>query len=165
MKNKLHQLFQFCALVFMGMMMGCSNKEVIYSEMEKFDNYEWKKGEIKTFEIPINDNRFSKEMILDLRYATGYPYDKIYMKVIEIDPQGQRTIRDVDFRIRDEQGGFIGDKALDIIDLQYILDANKTYPMHGQYTYQIEHAMPSNIQTLHYVMEIGLTLRENKPEG
>ena len=85
-----------------------------------------------------------------------------FMKITEINPQGERTIRDVDFKVRDENGEFIGDKGFDIVDLEYVLDVNKHFPTHGDYTYTIEQAMPMNIETLHFAMEVGLILKEQK---
>lgn len=144
------------------MLSGCSDKNIIFKQYTKFDNYEWKQDDPRTFTIHIDDNRKSKEMILSFRYATGYRFDKVFLKVTEIDPEGKRTMRDVDFRVRDEDGNFLGDKGFDIIDLDYVLDAHKEYPMHGDYTYTIEHVMPNKVQTLNYVMEIGLILQEQK---
>lgn len=145
-----------------SILFSCTDKNIIFKKFEKFDDIEWNKGDNKTFVIHIDDNRKPKEMILAFRYATGYMFDKVMMKVTEINPQGERTIRDVDFKVRDEKGEFIGEKGFDIIDIEYVLDANKHFPTHGDYTYIIEQAMPPTIEKLHFAMEVGLILKEKE---
>lgn len=156
---KVNLLFLFIALFS-----SCGDSGVLYKKYEKIKDLEWKKGDQKTFVIHIDDNRRPKEMVLTFRYATGYQFDKVFLKVTEINPQGERTIRDVDFLVRDEKGQFIGEKGFDIIDLEYVLASNKEFPTHGDYTYIIEHAMPQNIDPLHFVMEVGLILKEQKQQ-
>ncbi len=155
-------LLSLAVLSIITVFTGCSDQNIIFKKFEKFSDNEWKKGDNKTFVIHIDDNRKPKEMVLTFRYATGYRFDKVFMKITEINPQGERTIRDVDFKVRDENGEFIGDKGFDIVDIEYVLDANKHFPTHGDYTYTIEQAMPMNIETLHFAMEVGLILKEKK---
>jgi len=141
---------------------SCNDKNIRFKEFQKFDDLEWNKGDNKTFIIHIDDNRKPKEMILAFRYATGYPFDKVKMKITEVNPAGERITRDVDFKVRDENGEFIGEKGFDIIDIEYVLDANKEFLTHGDYTYIIEQAMPPTIEKLHYAMEVGLILKEKE---
>ncbi len=154
--------FSIVLIAIVTTLFSCTDKNIIFKKFEKFDDLEWKKGDNKTFVIKIDDNRRPKQMTLAFRYATGYPFDKVMMKITEVNPQGERTIRDVDFKVRDENGEFIGEKGFDIIDIEYQLDANKHFPTHGDYTYIIEQAMPQTIEKLHYAMEVGLILKEKE---
>lgn len=156
------RLLAIALIALTATLFSCNDRNITFKEFQKFDDIEWKKGDNKTFVIHIDDNRKPKELVLAFRYATGYRFDKVYIKVTEINPQGERTTRDVDFKIRDENGEFIGEKGFDIVDIEYVLDANKSFPTHGDYTYVIEQAMPMNIETLHFAMEVGLVLKEKE---
>jgi hypothetical protein len=60
--------------------------------------------------------------------------------------------------VRNEDGTFCGDKGFDLIDLTTTLNANKTFPVHGDYVYTITQNMP-DIDPLNYALQVGLVLR------
>lgn len=157
MKNIQHLLLALMGIV---MLSSCTDKNIIFKEYQKFSDNEWHRDDKKTFDLHIDDNRYPKQMVLTFRYATGYQFDKVRMRMTETNPDGERTLRDIEFNVRDEKGEFIGDKGFDIIDLEYELESNKHFPFHGDYTYTFEHTMPQGIETLHYAMEIGLIVKE-----
>jgi gliding motility-associated lipoprotein GldH len=148
------------ALLSVLMFSSCTDKNVIFKENQKFSDLEWKRDDKKSFVLHIDDNRYPKQMILNFRYATGYRFDRVKMKMTEVNPEGERTVRDIEFKVRDEKGEFIGEKGYDIIDLAYELDANKHFPTHGDYTYIFEQTMPQGVDILHFAMEIGLEVKE-----
>lgn len=135
----------------------------MFSEHKELsEDYTWKKADTRTFEINVTNNAHPHELALTFRYATGYMYDKVLMKVTETSPDNNVVRRDVEIQLRDEKGEFIGEKGYDIIDIEYVLDAAKEYPMIGKYTYTIEQDMP-DIDPLDFAMEVGMILRD-KPK-
>jgi gliding motility-associated lipoprotein GldH len=149
------------AFIAFSILAGCSNKDLVFSDFQSFgEDYEWKKDDKKTFVIEISDNSRPLEFVLLFRYATGYMYDKMLVRITETDPRGNRVMRDMDVHVRDPENEFIGEKGYDIIDLEQVIDANKKYPEFGKYTYTIEHIMP--VDPVNFAMGIGLELREQK---
>ncbi|MFM9983706.1 MAG: gliding motility lipoprotein GldH [Flavobacteriales bacterium] len=139
---------------------GCKDNNVLYSKNQELSaDYTWKKADIKTFEIDVTNNAHPHELAITFRYATGYMYDKVLLKVTETGPDKKVVRRDVDIQLRDEKGEFIGEKGFDIIDLEYIFDSGKEYPTIGKYTYTIEQDMPE-IDPLDFAMEVGMILRD-----
>jgi gliding motility-associated lipoprotein GldH len=156
MKKMAHLLF----VAFSIGIASCDNTEVHYSGSKKFgEDYYWYKSDKPVFEVDIKQNSHPVELVLHLRYASSYLYDKALLKITETDPTGEKIRRDVDIAIRDAKGEFIGDKGFDIIDLEYVLDASKQYPQFGKYSYEIEQDMP-DVDPLEFVMEIGLKVRD-----
>jgi gliding motility-associated lipoprotein GldH len=150
-------LLIFCMIMILA---SCQDSKTIYEEHQSFgEAYEWAKKDKKTFVIDVKENSHPVQMTLALRYASGYMYDTALLKITETDPEGNKISRDVDVRIRDEKGEFIGEKGYDIIDLEMVLDEKKVFPVFGKYTYEIEQTMPE-IDPLIFVMEIGLIVRD-----
>ncbi len=151
--------FLFLA-IFMITITGCDSRKVIYSEHESFgEDFYWYKKDVKTFVVDVKENAHPLELVLTFRYASSYFYDKALIQIVETDPSGNAVRRDVDLKIRDEKGEFIGDKGFDIIDIEYVLDGKKQYPVFGKYKYEISQVMP-DIDPLEFAMDVGLIVRE-----
>ena len=121
----------------------------------------WNQTDAKVFKIDVQENKHPFELVIDFRYMTAYPYDKLLLEVMEIKPGGEKIRHDVDIPVREANGEFIGDKGFDIIDLEFVFDSNLQYPTFGTYTYEIRQVMPE-IEILPGVMEIGLILRDKE---
>ncbi len=154
---------KFCLLILIVIALAqtaCNDGKTIYSEHQKLgDDYNWYKKDIKTFVFDVKQNSHPFEFVLDLRYASGYYYDKALLTITETNPSGEKIRRDLEIAIRDAKGEFIGDKGYDIIDLEYVLDEKKDFPVFGKYTYEISQDMP-DVDPLEFVMEVGLVVRE-----
>lgn len=155
--RQIHILF---LAVFLIAITGCDSRKVIYKEHESFgEDFYWYKKDVKTFVVDVKENAHPLELSLTFRYASSYFYDKVLIQIVETDPSGNSVRRDVELKIRDEKGEFIGDKGFDIIDLEYVLDGKKQFPVFGKYTYQISQVMP-DIDPLEFAMDVGLIVRE-----
>ncbi|MCC6599123.1 MAG: hypothetical protein IT223_00440 [Crocinitomicaceae bacterium] len=159
----MHSIKRIIALFFVSLLfIACSGDEIVYKEYKELgSDVQWKKSDPRTFDIDIRDNSTPLKFILAFRYATGYMFDKVIIRMTENAPSGKKTIRDIEIPVRDSSGQFIGEKGFDIIDLEYVIDAEKNYPSHGVYTYTLEQAVPG-VDPLHYAMEIGLILKKKK---
>ncbi|MDZ4823117.1 MAG: gliding motility lipoprotein GldH [Flavobacteriales bacterium] len=158
MKSNLIASALFMSISFFS----CNEKGVIFEEHQELSaNIQWDKSDKKTFVIPVNDNSKPYQFTLSFRYATGFQFQNMKMRITEKDPDGSTMIRDLDFRVRDEEGKFMGDAGYDIIDLDYVLEQEKKFPILGNYTYTIEHTMPTD--PVHYAMEVGLVVRGINP--
>lgn len=146
--------FFLCIFLF-----SCTQKGTIFEEHKKLpENLEWKSSESQKITIPVKDNSKPVRFVLAFRYATGFQFDHMQMRIKETDPEGNNVIRDVQFKVRNENGEFIGDAGYDIIDLEYVLDEEKQFPVLGEYTYEIVHSMP--VDPIFFAMEVGLIVKE-----
>ena len=144
---------------FVLLFISCGSNGTVYDEHVKLpDNLEWYSSDARVFAVPINDNSQPMEFIIKFRYATGFQYDHMTLRLTETDPEGNSVIRDVSFKVRDENGEFIGEAGYDIIDLEYVLDKEKQFPVLGTYTYRVEQTMPTD--PLYFAMEVGLIVRK-----
>jgi gliding motility-associated lipoprotein GldH len=140
---------------------GCQPEGRVYSEHQELSpKIEWLKSDIKTFKVPITDVNMIYNMSLSFRYATGYAYPSVMVKVTEKSPSGIEIITDYDLQLVNEQGEYIGEAGLDIWDSEHLVESNKKYDETGDYTYTIEQNTP--VDPLPYSMEIGIILDEVK---
>lgn len=134
---------------------ACEPEGRIYNEHQELSpQMEWLKNDKKEFKVTIDDNSLTYQLRLSFRYATGYPFQQVRVKVTETSPSGAEIINEYDLKVREDNGDYIGEAALDIWDSEHLVESSKTYKETGTYTYVIEHNMP--VDPLSMAMEIGL---------
>lgn len=119
----------------------------------------WDQGDKVEMKVPIEDANGSYKMNLAFRYIEGFQFRTMQVKVTEIAPDGQLTVQSYSLNVVDSEGGYIGDPALDIWDVEQTVELDKTYSQSGTYTYIIEHSMPAD--PVNYASGIGLSVEKN----
>jgi gliding motility-associated lipoprotein GldH len=153
----MRQLLLLSAILIL---VGCSSSNTLFEEHQSVgDDLVWQPSEPITFTIDVKENKHAYEMAVAVRYANGYPFDKLPIYLIETGPSGESVRKDIDIIIQPEPGEYLGEKGLDIIDLEHVVDTNKEFPEFGKYTYTLMPNIddPSGFPLL---MEIGLILRD-----
>jgi gliding motility-associated lipoprotein GldH len=142
-------------LLLSSALFACQPENRVYSENQELSpNVEWLKKDTRSFSVPIEDINPSYKMIVSFRYATGYQFETANIKVTETDPDGNDTVMQYELKVRDSNGDYIGDPALDIWDSEHVVEEKKKFNKAGTYTYVIEQNTP--VDPLNFAMEIGL---------
>jgi len=142
-------------------LVSCDPEGRIFSENKELSaGLQWEKKDVIEFSVPVEDIGSTYDLSLAFRYAEGYQFDVAKVKVTQIDPSGNELVEEYDLKIRDKNGDYIGDPALDIWDSEHLVEEDVTFNKSGTYTYKIEHIMPSD--PLHFAMELGLILDKSK---
>jgi gliding motility-associated lipoprotein GldH len=154
---------QFLALASVAIVLvSCSDKREFYNETQKFEgDLEWKKSDVKLFEIPIEQTNEKCEMLLSFRCATGFLYDKMLIRMIETAPDGRQVDRLIEIPVRNDKGEFYGDKGFDIVDIEFPLDLAKSFDMKGIWKFSFTQEMPFE-ESVDFPMELGVILRHPK---
>lgn len=140
---------------------ACQSENRVFSENQELSpGVEWYKKDKRTFRVPIEDGTIDYSMSLMFRFAEGYPYPNVLVKVTEISPSGKEVVFHYDLKVRDENNNYIGEAALDIWDSEHLVESKKEFKEAGTYTYIIEQDTP--IDPLPNAMEIGLLLDKKK---
>ena len=141
--------------------MSCEPEGRVFSENQDLSpELQWLQEDTREFKVPIDEISSSYDMTLAFRYSTGYQFDVLKVKVIETSPSGTELIKEYEVKIRDKNGDYLGDPALDIWDSEHLIESDKKYEEKGTYTYSIEHNMPSD--PVHFAMEVGVILDKSK---
>lgn len=153
--------FFLSVLMLVTLLTGCQPEGRIYAEHKKLSpDVEWLKEDKREFNVPVEDASTLYNLSLSFRYATGYQFQVVRVKVTETSPGGEESVNEYELKVRDENGEYIGDPGLDIWDSEHLVETDKKFEETGTYTYVIEHTMP--VDPLNYAMEVGLILDKVK---
>ncbi|MFB6306037.1 MAG: gliding motility lipoprotein GldH [Flavobacteriales bacterium] len=147
-----------CLLILVALV-SCNRNKIYEEHKELSPNVQWKKEDVRKFEVPIKDTDKKYDLSLALRYVSGYPWKKAVIKVKEISPSGKVTEKKHELKIKDENGDYIGEPGMDIWDSTHLVEEGKKYKESGTYTYKLQHAMPKD--PFPFVMEAGVIVEIN----
>lgn len=140
---------------------ACMPDGRVYEDHQKLSpDYEWLKKDTRTFEVPITDISKTYNFSLSFRYANGFPFQEVNVRITETSPSGKKSITEHALKVRQDNGDYIGNPGYDIWDSEHLIIPNKKYTEKGTYHYKIEHIMP--VDPLNFAMEIGVILDEVK---
>ena len=147
-------------ILALALLTGCTPQKTLFEEHKSVgEDMVWQPSEPITFTIDVKENKHAYELAVAVRYANGYPFDRLPVYITETNPAGESVRKDIDIIIQPKPGEYLGEKGFDIIDLEQVIEANKEFPTFGKYTYTIIPNVddPSGFPLL---MEIGLVLRD-----
>lgn len=156
-----HIRFTSILSVFIALLLSCGSKTIAKSEIS-FDDHVWKKNPLPEIVLDVQSNNKPWQLKLWIRFNANLPIAAIPVRIYEIAPDGSEVSIDREIKLRDSKGELLGDKGLDIVDLEVILDEQRNYPAFGKYRYRFEHRVET-IEDLPGIMDIGLSLIDVKP--
>lgn len=142
----------FIPLLFL---VSCKS-DCVYKEYKKFDNLEWSIKEPAVFTFNNESDTAIRNIIMEFRYAEGFPLPKMIVLVTQTDPDGGKKVIPLAFDIKKSDGTYIGDASGDIWDLEVPVLTNANLKK-GTYTFSINYALP--LAKLPMVMEVGLKVK------
>jgi len=158
MRNRLRLITLGIVLSF-SLLVSCTENQPLDSSWVKTgEDIQWSKSNVLSTKLTVSDNSRPVKLLAGIRVASGYAYDRIMLRMTQTAPDGKRTLSDLEIPIKDAKGEFLGDKGFDIIDIEYEINSNFTFPLIGEYTYEFEQTTP-NVDPLHFVMELGVVVR------
>jgi gliding motility-associated lipoprotein GldH len=153
------RLFTFLAII--ASLTSCNTGGRIYSKNQELSpQNRWLKKDSQEFKVSVKDINIAYNLKLTFRYVDGYQYQFAKVKVTETSPGGKNSVKEYNLKVREDNGDYIGEAALDIWDSDHLVEANKKFTETGTYTYLIEQNMP--VDPLTSVMEIGIILEKVK---
>jgi len=158
MRNRL-RLITLGIILSFSLLVSCTENQPLDSSWVKTgEDIQWSKSNVLSTKLTVSDNSRPVKLLAGIRVASGYAYDRIMLRMTQTAPDGKRTLSDLEIPIKDAKGEFLGDKGFDIIDIEYEINPNFTFPLIGEYTYEFEQTTP-NVDPLHFVMELGVVVR------
>jgi len=150
-------IFKLVALVFL--IQSCAPESQVYKERQDLSpEIEWKKEDVKTFTIPITEADKTYALSLELRYISGYPWDKAKVNAKITSPSGKVENKIYEMQIRDAEGNYQGNPGMDLWDSEHLVDESLSLPETGNYTIEFTHDMPKD--PFPFVLELGVILNK-----
>lgn len=133
-------------------------KNTVFREFKKFDNYTWGRFDKITFTIPIEDEGITADIALSIRHLDQYPYDNLPMNIILTTPTGEERIIEKSMVLKDEYGNFKGNVAGSYWDQEEVLWTRFIFNKSGNYTIELENLNPR--PGIPALVDIGLIVRK-----
>ena len=137
---------------------GCQSNKGYEFEHDFGQEMLWKEPVAWDWKVQKND--FDYTLKMDLQCAVHYPFDILPLEWTETQPNGDKITHELDVVIRNKDGSFNGDKALDYLNFDIILDEHHTFPTHGQYHYSIQPKM-EQFEAAPFIVEFEIVAVEN----
>jgi gliding motility-associated lipoprotein GldH len=148
----------FLLITFIALtLFSCQPENRVFIEHQELSpQVEWLRKDKREFKVPVVDNNLTYDLSLSFRYASGYAYPAARVKVLEVSPSGNETVKEYALKVREANGDYIGEPGFDIWDSEHMIEPGKKYEETGTYKYVIEHNNPDDPMIM--VMEIGVIL-------
>jgi len=140
-------------LVICIVFISCNENRIYEEHIDPSGNLEWNKSEVVTFDVEIIDASIKYDVILALRFATGFRYSTCPITITETTPSGETREYSHEFKTRNDKG-YAGEAAGDIYDLEEIWRSDYIFPEKGTYHYNLRHEISQS--RVDMVMEVGM---------
>jgi gliding motility-associated lipoprotein GldH len=138
---------------------SCTPEHRIYDEHRALSpNVEWKKEDVRSFQVPIIDISKTYKVDITLRYASGYPVMSVPVMMSVSSPSGETSEYPLNLIVREENGDYIGDPGYDIWDSTHGALKSHSFSEKGTYTFTLSHTSPQD--PLPLLMDIGIIIDE-----
>jgi len=146
-------------ILFLLFLFSSCQKGLVYKEYHTFDNYTWGRFDKIRFEIPIEEDGLTADIIFTIRHITQYPYDNLPVNMILTTPSGEERIMEKDIPLKDKEGEFLGSVAGDLWDLEEVIWPKFYFTEKGKYTLEFENLIPK--MGIPGLMDIGVKVKRN----
>lgn len=158
MKNNIQACF-FALLASLILLTSC-DEPPYFSEVQPVDPSGWHLEDRKVFEVEIQDTVTLHNLYLHIRHRGSYDYSNIYFFFHINFPNGKTAKDTIECPLADYQGKWLGNKAGDIVSHDVLIKYRSQFPLAGDYTFELEHAMRD--EELLDVTDVGLVIEEVK---
>jgi len=134
------------------------NKNVIYTNYQKFANYEWHSNNPAVFDVEITDANCLNNVSLMIRHADSYPYNNIFLFVTTTYPDGKIIKDTMEVVLANSRGEWLGSGAGDIFDFKAPIKKNVKFPATGKYIFAFTQAMRTD--PLPLIMDFGFEIEK-----
>ena len=136
------------------------DRNKIYEDYQKIDNYVWNKENILNFEYEIIDSTCLYNVYINIRHSNNYPFSNLWL-FLKQTKSGITLLNDtVEYTLLSEKGKWLGDGLGDIWDYQAAWLKNVRYSQSGKYKIQIEQA--TRHDNLPGIMDMGIRVEKIK---
>ena len=126
-------IFIIAAICFL---FGCSSGSSLHYEFDFGKELLWTKPVVWKWNIQKNDKPY--RLTMDLQCGIHYPYENLPLSWIEIKPNGDSITHELDIIIRNPDGTYNGDKALDYLNFDVVLAEQMEFESFGEYQFILQ---------------------------
>ena len=155
MKNK--QLVLVIIFLIAAFTYSCDRNKV-YEDYIELDEIVWENSNKLGFKFEIDDTVSLHNVYINVRHASLYPYNNVWVFIKSSAPNGTVNIDTVECLLADADGRWIGEGMGDIWDVQIPWKQNVRFPHKG--VYQVEFQQGMRVDKLPGIMGMGLRVEK-----
>ena len=142
---------------------SCNNDSKIYSKYKDLSKGGlWDKEDEVFFKVQVKDISSTYNVKFLFRHLSEFAYKDLNIKVTETSPSKRESVSEYSLKLVDENGDYIGEELMSVIDCETEVESNKQYTEKGVYIYRVEHVM--SVSSVGNAIELGLNVEKNKEE-
>ncbi len=114
------------------------NRKPIYDETVSFQERSWNRFRVLTFQPEVEKAGRYYDVVVKISYADGFEYDQIPFHAILTAPDGQRNIVRKNMKVRNAEGGYLGEAYGDVWTTGKVVFEHKQLKDPGVYTFTVQ---------------------------
>ena len=132
----------------------------VFEKNTELPDYIWDKNNVLKFSVDIQDSISSHNLYINVRNASHYQYNNLFLFVTTHAPKGGVVKDTIELTLADAKGKWLGSGLGDVWDNQILYKRNVRFPFKGTYTIELEQAMRN--PKLPYIMDAGIRIEKVK---
>lgn len=154
----------FAVLVLSFLFFSCE-KNLVFDQFQKVDQNKWQKDSVFNFVYEAKDTLSKNNIYVNLRNNKTYEYSNLFL-IVGIDfPNNYQIIDTLEYEMTTPEGRFLGTGISDVLENKLEYKTNVNFPVSGNYTIHVQHAMRKSqeIEGLTYlngVTDVGIKIEK-----
>ncbi len=140
-------------------------KNMIFDQYQSIENAEWHKDSIINFKINSIDTLSKNNIYISLRNNKDYEFSNLFLIVGIKFPDNYQIVDTLEYEMTTPDGNFLGTGITDVKENKLEYKTNVVFPIKGEYTIHIQHAMRKTrnvegIIFLNGISDVGLQIEK-----
>jgi gliding motility-associated lipoprotein GldH len=158
---------KFVILLLISILMISCNDTIEFNQYTAVENSSWKSGEKMNFTFEVKDTVSPKNLFINIRSNSDYEFSNLYLITALKFPNNSLVIDTLQYEMTDASGMFLGSGFSEIKENKLFYKERKVFPVSGNYSLTIEHAMRKNgemkaVEELYGVQDVGFSIEKIK---
>lgn len=153
-------------LLVLILMFSCDDI-IEFNQYKTLENSFWKSGEKIEFAFEVKDTILPKNLYINIRNNNDYEFSNLYIITELKFPNNTLVIDTLHYEMADISGMFLGNGFSEIKENKLFYKEYKVFPISGNYSLEIRHAMRKNgainaIENLNGIQDVGFSIEKIK---
>jgi len=137
---------------------GDSEGNVMHESYIDIPDQNWEIDNVLEYNVEVTDTVLPYQFYLNVRHSADYAYSNIYFFMETAFPNGKTSNDTIECTLAQPSGRWNGQGVGDLYEGKYVVKYAKRFPLTGNYTFSVKHAMREN--PLEGIDAIGFSLEE-----
>ena len=145
------------SLLLVFVLSSCGN-EVLIDRNVEFESKQWNAGDFFVTDFVAQDTINNYNFFVTLRNTDEYPYQNLFVFLKTSFPNGKTKLDTINCPLADPRGKWLGKGFSGVYDNRVLYIARKRFPLEGEYSISIEHAMRDDV--LEGILDVGVRIEK-----